>query len=176
MNTKLTMRLSTITANLKLRMSALKEQKALVTRIGLLILISAGTYWIAIYPLYKSINQRTSRITSKQHDLAWIRSVVGQFNALTNAHPNIETDSQTLDSILTNSIKDSKIAAFLVAQTPDGQHKSKIEFASVSFDDLITWLNQIQKNNGVQIDKANIIQVDQPGLVNATLSLTRAGD
>ena len=61
----------------------------------------------------------------------------------------------------------------LARNQPDGSDGIRLTFQGASFDELISWLSELQ-GYGVSVETANFDATSQPGLVRATLVLRRS--
>lgn len=160
-------------SQLKTKINSLKPRERWIALTSLFLLSAVTLYGLAFYPLYKAINNRTARITQKQQDIVWLRSMAGQLSGLGNAQFTNASKNESLVKLVADSVAGSKLASALTGQIPNGQQGVKAQFENVNFNDLIIWLDQLQKNHGVQILDASITETPQAGQVNASISLTR---
>lgn len=167
---------SFITANkFASRFKSLNAQKQRAVISCAIIVMLSSIYLFAITPIYKAIDNCAARITQKKQDLAWMNAMSGQLSSLDSNQSTVNSQSVSIVSQVANLAAGSAIAAGLTGQTPTGQNGTKVQLENINFDDLILWLGQLQKLNGIRIDEAEISQIDYAGLVNATVALSRSG-
>lgn len=160
-------------SQLKTKINSLKPRERWLALTSILLLSAGAIYVLAFYPLYKAISNRTDRITQKQQDIVWLRIMAGQLSGLGNAQFTNISKTESLVKLVADSVAGSKLASALTGQIPNGQQGVKAQFENANFNDLIIWLDQLQKTKGIQILDASITETPQAGQVNASISLTR---
>ena len=160
-------------SQLKIKINSLKPRERWLVICSLILLSATVVYGLAFYPLYSAINNRTARITQKQQDIVWLRSMAGQLSALGNAQLTNSSKNESLVKPIADSVIGNKLASALTGQIPNGQQSVKAQFENANFNDLIIWLDQLQKSQGIQVVEASITETPQPGQVNASISFTR---
>ena len=160
-------------SQLKIKINSLKPRERWLVICSLILLSATVVYGLAFYPLYSAINNRTARITQKQQDIVWLRSMAGQLGALGNSQLTNSSKNESLVKLIADSVVGSKLASALTGQIPNGQQSVKAQFENANFNDLIIWVDQLQKSQGIQVAEASITETPQAGQVNASISFTR---
>lgn len=160
-------------SQIKTKINALKPRERTMVLTSLLLLSAVAIYGLAFYPLYKAVDNRTARITKKQQDIVWLRIMASQLSGLGNAQFTETSKNESLVKLVADSVAGSKLASALTGQIPNGQQGVKAQFENANFNDLIIWLDQLQKTKGIKILDASITETPQAGQVNASISLTR---
>ncbi len=158
---------------LKARYDALAPNERMIVAGLAALLVAVLIYSIALTPLYKVVNERSSRVTQKQQDLAWMQSMAPQLRALGNTRPTINTN-ESLVVIIASTAGRANIASSLAGQTPTGNNSVRVRLEGVQFDSLVNWLGILHAEFNIAIESADINHSAQPGQVNASLTLTRA--
>lgn len=160
-------------SHFKAKINSLKPRERWIVICSLLLLSATAVYGLCFYPLYKAVSTRTARITQKQQDIVWLRSMAGQLSALGNAQLTSASKSESLVKLIADSVAGNKLASSLTGQVPNGQQGVKTQFENANFNDLIIWLDQLQKSQGIQVVDASITETSLAGQVNASISFSR---
>lgn len=163
-------------AQLKSKYDELQPRERAIVVGGAILVLLVAIYMLGLAPLYKALNDRTTRITQKQQDLVWMQSVAGQLSALNSAQSSTNSNGESMVVLVANSASSRNVSSALTGQTPDGPNGVRVRFEDVSFDALIIWLGAIQKDYGIHVKDAEITRVSQVGQVSASLSLSRSGN
>lgn len=150
------------------------RERVIVIAGGVLVLLVA-LYVLAIAPIYTSIDQRAERVARKEGDLAWMRSVAGELQALNASQPMMQTTGESLVVLIDRAARECGLASALTGQTPTGESGIRVRLEAAEFDKLMVCLGTLQQVHAVTIESATIDRAAQPGLVNASLVLTRPG-
>lgn len=151
------------------------RERALVAAGAVLILVVA-VYMLGLAPFYAAVHTRAERVAQKEGDLAWMRSVAGEIVALSaNAPAAAASSHESLVVLVDRAARECGLSSALTGQTPNGEHGIRVRLESAEFDKLMVCLGNLQQSHAVSIESASIDRTAQPGLVNASLVLNRAG-
>lgn len=135
------------------------------------VIAAAVLIFGAILPLDRSVSQARQRITRKQADLDWMRSVAPELMAEGPAQAHGSNES--LIVIVDRSARESGLASSLAGSDPSGAGGLQVRMQKASFDLMVGWLARLSQQNGVRVDGATIDNAGAPGIVNAAVVLTR---
>jgi general secretion pathway protein M len=151
------------------------HERVLVAAGGIAIVLVA-IYVLALAPFYAAVNAGAQRVAKKEGDLAWMRSVGGEFLALSASAPSIAGPSgESLVVLIDRSARECGLSTALTGQTPSGENGIRVRLEQAEFDKLMVCLGSLQQAHSIAIESATIDRTAKPGLVNASLVLTRAG-
>ena len=161
---------------LQARFQALNpRERAIVIGGGLLVLLAA-LYLLALAPFFAAVDSRSRRVADKQSDLAWLQGSLAEVQALAASQPQLSGPSgESLVVLIDRTAREASLGASLTGQTPSGENGIRVRLESAPFDSIVQWLGTLQQQHGVSIETATIDRTATPGLVNATLTLLRAG-
>jgi len=162
-------------AQLKARFLALQPRDRFIVAAGIALMIVVTIYSAALSPLYKSVSDRTTHVTQKQQDLAWMQSMAPQLRALSNTRP-ISNPNESLVVVIASTAGRANIASSISGQTPSGNNSVRVRLDGVAFDALVSWLGILQSEFGISPETADVTHGAQPGQVNAVLTLTRVAN
>lgn len=149
------------------------RERWLVTGGGVLIALVA-VYMLAIAPFYSAVNSGAERVAKKEGDLAWMRSVAGELMTLNASAPGQSVSTgESLVVLIDRAARECGLASALTGQTPNGETGIRVRLESAEFDKLMVCLGTLQQVHSVDIESATIDRTAKPGLVNASLVLTR---
>lgn len=159
-------RFSTLAAASRARFMRLhpREQRAVVL-LGSIIL--ALGFWLGIWqPLQEAKHRAVSQYHTTRADLDWMRA---HANAIPQA-PSIIVDTRPLLSIASEVAAPLQLTFSQAEPLADGG--LKVLVANGSFNQLVLWLDTMQRTHGVTASQLTITRQVEPGMVDATLTLT----
>lgn len=155
---------------------SLKPRERLLIAGGGILVALVAIYILGLAPLYAAVNTHAQRVSQKQGDLAWMRSVAGEVQALSADAPQAGVPSnESLVVLVDRTARECGLGSALTGQTPSGERGIRVRFEGADFDKLLVCLANLQQNQSVTVESAQIDRTGQPGLVNASLILTRPG-
>lgn len=151
------------------------RERAIVVTGGVLVLFVA-IYILALAPFYSAVKARAERVTNKEGDIAWMRSVGGEMMALgANTSSVIAPTNESLVVLIDRAARECGLGSSLTGQTPNGDNGIRVRLEQAEFDKLVVCLGGLQQSHAVTIESANFDRSGKPGFVNASLVLTRPG-
>ena len=131
---------------------------------GVLILVFG-----VLFPLDHSVTRAHLRLTHKQAELAWMRTVAPQ---MANAGPlNAPTNQRSLIVIVDSSAHEAGLGSALTSSEPSGPGWLRVRLDKASFDALVGWLARLAEQNGIRVESATVDAAGGPGIVSASLVL-----
>jgi general secretion pathway protein M len=148
------------------------SERQLVIAAGAVLGI-AVIYWALLAPLSRAVQVRESRVERKQEDLAWMRSMSGVIQQLNAAQP-VSNGGESMVVLIDRSARQAGISSALTGQSPNGDHGMRVRLENAAFDSVVLWLSNLQQQYGIAIESASFDRSDKPGIVSASIVLTRA--
>lgn len=156
--------------------SSLQARERAIVAIGGVLVLIVAIYMLALAPFYAAVNSRAERVSQKEGDLAWMRSVGGEVMALNASSPtSVAPTNESLVVLIDRTARECGLGAALTGQTPNGDNGIRVRLEQAEFDKLVVCLGSLQQAHAVNIESANIDRTGKPGFVNASLVLTRPG-
>lgn len=152
--------------------ATLKPRERIIVSIGAVLVVFAAIF-MGLAPFYKSIQVRSERVERKQGDLAWMRSVTPELQALGQNQIVATPSDESLVVLIDRTARECGLGASLTGQTPNGETGIRVRLESAAFDVLVKCLGQLQQAHAVTIESATFDRTAKPGLVNANLVLNR---
>jgi len=154
--------------------SLASREKVLVVLAGALTILALLVIGV-IRPLASSHEMATRALTDKRAVLSDIERVAGRFgpNAGTSA-AQASPSGESLVVLIDRTTRSGGLGAYLRRNEPDGNSTIRLRFEDAPFDELITWLVDLQTTQGISVISATTDPGQEPGRVNASLQLSRA--
>jgi len=153
----------------------LKPRERIIVAGGAVLVLLAAIYLLALGPFYSAVSSRAERVERKQADLAWMRSVAGEVQALGASRPmSTGPSNESLVVLVDRTAREAGLGAALTGQTPNGQTGIRVRMEGAAFDVVMTWLGNLQLNQAVSVESAEFDRTATPGQVNASIVLNRA--
>jgi type II secretory pathway component PulM len=153
----------------KLDLNALSERERrlvmICSGIAVLVLIFG-----VLLPLDRSVSQARARITQKQADLSWMRSVEPELAAAPTTLA-VNNTGESLIVVIDRSAREAGLGSSLAGSDPSGPGGLQVRLEKASFDAIVAWLARLSQQNGIQVEGATIDNAGTPGLVNAAIVL-----
>ncbi|HZF15205.1 MAG TPA: type II secretion system protein M [Steroidobacteraceae bacterium] len=125
-----------------------------------------------LWPLHSAVAGARHRVAQQSADLAWMRTHAMEVRS---AAASMSGAGDSLVVVIDRSARELGLAEAIKSTTPTNSNGTRVELASVSFDMLAGWLARLQDQFGVTVVTATVEAAGGPGLVNASLELTRPG-
>jgi general secretion pathway protein M len=158
------------------RFRALNTRERTIVIAGACVVVIAIIYLLALAPFYAAIDARSRRVADKQADLAWMQGSLAEVQSLAATQPQSSGPTgESLVVLIDRTAREASLGASLTGQTPSGDTGIRVRLEGAPFDTVVQWLGTLQQQHGIAIETATIDRAANPGLVNATLTLLRAG-
>ena len=135
---------------------------------GALLLLVFGILW----PLHSAVASARRHVEQQTADLAWMRAHALEVRA---SGAVVQGAGDSLVVIIDRTARELGLGEAIKSTTPTSANGTRVELAEVSFDLLAGWLARLQEQFRVTVAAATVDAAGAPGLVNASLELTRAG-
>jgi general secretion pathway protein M len=152
------------------------RERILVAVCGAFI-VFALAWWLLIQPLYKGSARLAEEVAVKQAQLPNFQELAARAGVENGGRTQSASQTSSSDSIVVvidKTTRQSGLAAYLKRNQPEGDAEVRLRFEDAPFDLLITWLGELNQQNGMVTLSANF-DAAGPGRVNCSLVLRRAG-
>jgi general secretion pathway protein M len=150
---------------------ALREKR--IVSAGILTLAALLVYLILWLPLDNAVTGLRTQIHQNQELLTWMRDADKHLQTLsltTQPKPK-STSSGSILTIVQNQINRTTLVSSLNQMHQVDTNSVQLTFQKVDFDQLVTWLIQLNQQHGIVITQMNVIPSPTPGVVAADLVL-----
>lgn len=155
-----------------------REKRILI--IGAVVLILALMYLLAWEPFIKK--SATLEKSNKENEalLLWMERSAEEAKLLQAklkaSGPTGSTKGQSLLGIIDKTAKSGNLGKAVKRVQPDGESKALVWLENATFNDMIKWLESLQRQQGVHIVTSVVEKQEEAGLVNARLVLEGAAE
>ncbi len=161
--------------NLKDRFSRLQPRERAVIIVGSALVAITALYLFVFAPFYGSLATYEANVAKKKADVAWMRSVAGEVQALGANQPMMAAPTdESLVVLVDRTAREAGLSSALTGQTPSGETGIRVRLESASFDRAMMWLANLELSHRIAIESAQFDRTATPGLVNINLVLNRA--
>jgi len=148
------------------------RERQLILVASVIVLVFA-VYTFAWAPLQKQTKRLTRQVETQQQQLAAMQQMAAKIKLLGKFGKG--TSRKTTTSSLTALVYQTGQKTLRGAQlkrVEEGQKRSvRVWVEKVAFDDMLIWLEKLQKTHGVSVDSFVAERQSEPGRVNARLTL-----
>ena len=142
----------------------LNEQRIIL---GLAALVVVSLLWVAVWkPVSDWREISVLRQNNAQNLSDWLKA--NEANAKQAANRS-QGNSRSLTPLITKAAAAHEITVNRLQ--PESNGVVSVVLQQQSFNKIVSWITQLQENNGVTVERASIDQVDAPGYVNAQIRL-----
>jgi type II secretory pathway component PulM len=153
---------------MKFSLDTMTERELRMVQVGGVAVVLLLIFGVLV-PLDSSVSKAKSRITQKQVDLAWMKSVAPVLAV--NQPVQTSNNGESLIVVVDRSARESGLDKSLAGSDPSGPGAIQVRMEKASFDAMIGWLSRLSQQNGIGVDTATIDSTGAPGIVNAALVL-----
>ena len=125
-----------------------------------------------LLPLHRAVAGADRQVAQQTVDLAWMRAHAIEVRAAGAARAGA---NDSLVVIIDRTARELGLGEAIKSTTPTTANGMRVELAAVPFDLVAGWLARLQEQFGVTVVTATVESSGGPGLVNASLELTRGG-
>lgn len=155
-----------------------REKRILI--IGASVLFLALMYLLAWEPFIKKSATLEESNLENAALVAWMEQSAEEAKELQAklqaSGPTGSSKGQSLLGIIDKTAKRDKLGKAVKRVQPDGQSKARVWLESANFNDMIKWLESLQRREGIHIVTSVVEKLDEDGLVNARLVLEGAAE
>ena len=154
----------------------LKSREKLIVSVGTVVLAVALIVSLGIRPLYVNSARTAERLANKEALLAKLEQAATRLSSANRGSAGaIESASQSMVVVVDKSARSFGLGQYLTRNQPDGGTGIRLRFEGAPFDDLVTWIAEIQTRYGMTTVSASFDQAGARGRVNCSLMLDRPG-
>ena len=150
-----------------------RERRILI--IGAVVLLLAMMYLLAWEPFVKKSAALEKSNQENEVLLAWMEQSAEEAKALQAklkaSGPAGSSKGQSLLGIIDKTAKSGNLGKSVKRVQPDSQSKARVWLENANFNDVIKWLESLQRKQGIHIVTSVIEKQDEAGMVNVRLVL-----
>lgn len=147
-----------------------REQRILLGGAGVVTLLML--YALVWDPYQTEMSRLQEAVTAKRVDLQTMQQAAAEIEALRRAGAGGHLPAgQSVMGIVDSSAKQFNVGAGIKRIQPEGERAVKVWGEQLAFNDLIRWLDDLQKRYGIVIHTINIERQAVDGMVNVRMEL-----
>ena len=146
-----------------------RERKILLA--GACTLVVAFIYFIVWKPLVKKVDRLQTSTVEQQELIDWMKTTaveVKQLRAISQPTAAIG-QGQSLLGVIDRTANASKLSGMVKRVKPEGDTKARVWLEGAPFNDIIQWIEQLQKRQGIVVVNAIVDKTKEPGKVDANI-------
>jgi general secretion pathway protein M len=140
---------------------------------GSTVLIAFLVLWLGLRPLFTHAQSARIRIEEKSLLLADLRATAAEMGSRPTHNAKMPAGNESLVVIVDRSTRETGLASALKRNQPAGTTGIRVRFENASFNQVMGWLGLLHSSYGIEIESAAFETTDQPGQVQASLTLQR---
>jgi general secretion pathway protein M len=152
----------------------------LLPRERILVLVATGLivvsviYLAGIKPLYSGATETATRVADKEVLLQQLQQAAARVAPATSNTP-VQGSNQSIVVIIDRTTRIRNLSPYLKRNQPDGKSGVRLRFENAPFDELVTWIAELESGYGMSTSSTSIDGTGAPGRVNCSIVLTRQG-
>jgi general secretion pathway protein M len=138
------------------------------------VVVAAMLGWALLwYPLSHARGDLAVRVARQRDDLAWMQQALGETKSLRaqGAHARADRQGKSLLALADVSARGAGLTGALKRVEPAGGDSVRVNLEIADFDALMSWLDSLARDYGVQVTDFSADKVEGLGLVNARVTL-----
>jgi general secretion pathway protein M len=163
------------TAPLYARWDALPAPARQYIKLGSLVLVPVILYLALWVPMQRQVTSMRAKIPQAREQLALMRVQAVQVSQLRATTPTSTTPISNLPAFVEQLATTHGLKGNVRKLEPAGKNGVQVAVENVSFNGLLSFLGDLQKQAAISIENAAFDAQTTPGMVNAQLTLRTAG-
>ncbi|HEX6929961.1 MAG TPA: type II secretion system protein M [Gammaproteobacteria bacterium] len=159
---------------LRRRFAALEPRERHFLAAGAAVVVIAILFFAVLQPLGRYRERLEDRVAGERELVSWMRGAVDVLRERAPASRQVDTSGSLL-ALADTSARAAGLAQSLRRIQQDGDDAVRVRLEAASFDALVVWLEDLELRYGATISEMTVDRADGAGLVNVSLTLTRAG-
>jgi len=130
--------------------------------------------WVLVWrPLIGNVIQLEQEVASQRENVVWMQNAATELRQLrgSGAQAAAGLGGRSLLAVVDQSARSAGLGSGLKRIEPDTADAVRVRLEGVSFDTLVTWLDLLSRQHGIQASLVSIEREAGPGLVNVRLTL-----
>lgn len=151
----------------------LRPRERVMLSVGGAVMALLMVYLILWEPVFEESARLTASVKEQKALVAWMQKKSAEVKQLQQSVGGSSLQAgQSLLGVIDSTAKSAKLGPAMKRVEPDGQSRVRVWMEEASFDDMVRWLDKLQRAYGVTITSAVVDQSQQTGRVNARFIFT----
>lgn len=139
--------------------------------LGAVLVTVALLYGVVWKPLGERVAALRVTVAEQAATHEWMQEAAREIRQLRNRQGPARAGQTSLLSLSDRTARQHGLGPAIRRVEPEGADKVRIQLEQAAFDDITAWLENLVAREGVRIEIITVDARDQPGLVNARLTL-----
>jgi len=142
------------------------RERRLVIGGGIFLLVFV-LYQLTWAPFANGVADMQTKVNKQQQDLLWMQQAAQEVRSLqggSGGRRPVHTGS--LLGLIEKTARQRGLGSSIRKVQPEGQNGVRMWLDKVSFDAVMTWLDELQLKQGVMLSSFSVERIAQPGRVN----------
>lgn len=148
----------------------IRERRFLVA--GAIVVLFSIVFLAVIQPLRSYHTNLENRVVAERELVAWMRGAAELLQERGPRQPAANRSGSLL-AAADASARDAGLAQALRRIQQEGEDAVRVRLETASFDSVIVWLENLEERYGIVPSEMTVERIDAPGMINASLTLTR---
>lgn len=154
------------------------RERMMVIAAAVLLVLTLG-YVLAWEPLTRDVARLEQSVQEQRALKQWMEQAAVEARRLRggraggNGAAPVGEDAPSLLSLTDETVRAAQLGAAVRRIEPEGDSVVRVVLEQAAFDDVMLWLGMLQRTHGIGVVDFAVDRQDEPGLVNARLTLQR---
>jgi len=135
----------------------------------------ALVYALGLQPLYAARGRAAAEVEARRSLLSDIEQVARRFGPQGAGTAPTMATGESLVVVIDRSTRERGLGSYLKRNQPEGAAGVRLRLENAPFDELTSWLADVQSRHGLAAVAASFDPSGEPGRVNSNLVLERVG-
>ncbi|MFQ6021156.1 MAG: type II secretion system protein GspM [Acidiferrobacterales bacterium] len=153
---------------------SLQPRERIIIAAGSIIALALICYTLLWMPMQRDLSRLRASVPKARSQLA-LMDVQARQIARMRASGSARRSTGNLLTRLERSAVERGIRQNITRMEPDGADAARLSFDAVNFNGLLSWLADLQRQDGVRTESATITAQPDAAIVNVRLLLRRPG-
>lgn len=126
-------------------------------------------YQLVWMPVAGRVSKLEDKVARQQQELIGMQQAAQEVRQLSGGRNQRSSSSGSLLGVIERTARQSKLGDSIRKVQPEGKKGVRVWLDKAPFDDVIKWLDGLQRKQGVTVANFSVEQQPEPGRVNARL-------
>lgn len=155
--------------------NSLPQRERIIVIAASIFIVITLFYLIVWEPIFQGLEKQQQQYKSQQSIVSWMQEASAEVKILKRSGARtITSNNQPVSLIIEQSAKISGLQNSLGKLESSGKEGARVTLDAASFNQMLVWLNNLEKQHGVTVTSASIERNEKSGTVNARLSFSRS--
>ncbi len=157
-----------------LQLQVREQRIVLAGAVALVLLLFYALIWSPLVARQQALRET---VKEQRATAQWMQQAARQVEQLRAGRPAAGKipAGQSLLALVDQSAKNSRLGPAMKRVEPEGQSGVRVWFEQANFDDLMQWLERLERDYGLHIATMVVEHQETPGQVNARVGLEEEG-